>query len=73
MRDLRALDRYRITGPEVIKLWGWVGDETCGAFALPSPVDGAEMHVIASAESDWDHVYRLVGIIAVRTGPRWIS
>ena len=35
---------------------GWDGDETCGAFKLPSPIDGQPMNVIASSEHGWDHV-----------------
>ncbi len=34
---------------------GW-GDETCGAFLVPSPIDGARLRVIASAGGGWDHV-----------------
>jgi hypothetical protein len=56
MRDLRLLDRYRRTGPEVVKVYGWIGDETCGAFEIESPIDGGDMIVIASSEFGWDHV-----------------
>ncbi len=53
MRDLTTLDQYRVSGQ---KLWGWDGDETCGAFVVPSPIDRAPMSVIASSEGGWDHV-----------------
>ena len=32
------------------------GDETCGMFFVPSPIDGRDLVVIASAGSGWDHV-----------------
>lgn len=53
MRNLHLLDVYRIKGPE---FWGWDGDETCGAFRLPSPTDGLHLAVIASSGEGWDHV-----------------
>ncbi len=34
---------------------GW-GDETCGAFKIESPIDGAHLRVIASCGAGWDHV-----------------
>jgi hypothetical protein len=55
MRDLSEMPG-RIRGKAVIELWGWEGDGTCGAFTFKSPVDRAEMKVIASCEGDWDHV-----------------
>lgn len=56
MRNLRLLDACRITGPAVVSIYGSEGDETCGAFRVPSPTDGATMVVIASSEGGWDHV-----------------
>lgn len=56
MRNLSLLDIYRYSGPDIMALWGWAGDETCGCFHLPSPVDQAPMRVIASSEGGWDHV-----------------
>jgi hypothetical protein len=56
MRDLRELDHYRQRGQAVIELHGWEGDERCGAFIVPSPVDRAAMVVIASSDMGWDHV-----------------
>lgn len=55
MRDLRLLDTYRdhVRGRH---FWGWSGDETCGAFSVPSPIDRAPMVVIASSGEGWDHV-----------------
>jgi hypothetical protein len=56
MRNLYLLDLYRETGPDVMRLWGFVGDETCGMFHIPSPIDGGELRVIASSGEGWDHV-----------------
>ena len=53
MRNLNLLNCYRISGKE---LWGWDGDETCGAFSLPSPIDRGPLNVIASSGEGWDHV-----------------
>jgi len=51
MRNLHELDQYRL------KFVGqWPGDGTCGAFAVPSKIDGSELRVIASSECGWDHV-----------------
>ena len=35
---------------------GWPGDGTCGAFIIPSPIDGRILRVIAAAGDGWDHV-----------------
>ena len=50
MRNLKLLDAYRTT------LFGHLGDHTCGAFIMPSPVDGQNIAVIASTDDAWDHV-----------------
>jgi hypothetical protein len=56
MRDLRELDAYRVRGNAVVEFYGWEGDETCGLFTVPSPLDHASMVVIASADQGWDHL-----------------
>lgn len=56
MRDLILLNAFRLRGERVREFYGWDGDETCGAFCVPSPIDHAPMTVIASAEGGWDHV-----------------
>ena len=59
MRDLTELNRYRRTDASVLEHWGWVGDGTCGAFMVPSPIDHAPLVVVASAGMEgtpWDHV-----------------
>lgn len=55
MRNLHELDRYRVDGR---KRFGWSGDHACGAFVVPSPIDGAPMSVIATdgTGSGWQHV-----------------
>ena len=55
MRNLYLLDAWRDTSPEVFAL-EFTGDETCGAFLLPSPIDKAPLYVIASSGMGWDHV-----------------
>lgn len=56
MRNLHLLDIYRDTGPEARAFFGGIGDETCGTFLVPSPIDRAPMRVIATAGHGWDHV-----------------
>lgn len=56
MRNLHLLDAYRETGPDVVRLWGFVGDETCGMFHVPSPTDRAPLRIVASSGEGWDHV-----------------
>jgi hypothetical protein len=57
VRDLRELDKYRITDPKALTFTGgWAGDETCGAFITPSPLDQKPLVVQASANEGWDHV-----------------
>lgn len=56
MRNLRLLDACRDTSPQVIRHYGNAGDETCGVFAVSSPIDRAAMRVIASSGEGWDHV-----------------
>ncbi len=55
MRNLRLLDAFRET-QDAIAHWGWDGDETCGMFHIPSPIDKAPMRIVASAGGGWDHV-----------------
>ena len=56
MKNLRALDMYRDSSPDVVALYGSDGDETCGVFVVPSSLDGAPMRVVASSGLGWDHV-----------------
>lgn len=52
MRDLQHLNRWREMKPP----HGWAGDETCGMFWIPSPVDSSPMRILASQGEGWDHV-----------------
>lgn len=56
MRDLHELDQWRVRGSATIAAFGWEGDETCGAFNVPSPIDRAPLIVVASSGGGWDHV-----------------
>lgn len=56
MRNLRLLDAYRVMSGPIIAHQGGIGDDTCGAFMLPSPTDGQQLAVIASSGEGWDHV-----------------
>ena len=56
MRNLHELDVYRMRGEAVREVYGWDGDETCGAFTVPSPVDRQPLVIVASSEGGWDHV-----------------
>jgi hypothetical protein len=57
MRDLRELDRYRVTDPAALTFTGgWAGDDRCGAFTIPSPLDQGMIVVQASNDEGWDHV-----------------
>lgn len=56
MRNLREVDRFRRRDQAVLARYGDFGDDTCGVFEVPSPIDGAPMMIIASAGGGWDHV-----------------
>lgn len=56
MRNLHELDRYRRVDRDVIRFYGWVGDEACGVFEVPSVTDRKPMMVIASSGEGWEHV-----------------
>jgi hypothetical protein len=56
MRDLHELDRYRLRGERVRAMYGSEDDAYVGAFAMPSPIDGRELVIVASNDAGWDHV-----------------
>lgn len=58
MRDLKTLRRYQIAA----------GDDG-GAYILSSPVDGADLRVVASTDLGWDHV----SVSRQRRIPNWIE
>lgn len=53
MRNLRLLDRYRISS---MALWGTDGDDKVGRFIVASPLDRGDLRVIATSGEQWDHV-----------------
>jgi hypothetical protein len=67
MRNLNLLNAWRLTDPAIIRHWGWAGDETCGAFELPSPIDKSGLRVVASSGEGWDHV----SVSRVNRCPNW--
>jgi hypothetical protein len=68
MRDLRELDRYRERGPHVRAFYGFDGDETCGMFLVPSPIDQQPMAVVASCGEEWRPVREYEGYTGL---PLW--
>jgi hypothetical protein len=69
MRNLHLLDLYRDTSPQVRAMYGFVGDDTCGAFVVPSPIDHQSMRVVASSGEGWDHV----SVSRANRCPNWIE
>ena len=64
MRDLRALDAFRLDSTPI---HGWSGDGTCGAFRLFSPIDKVALNIVASSGDGWDHV----SISRANRPPNW--
>lgn len=56
MRNLYLLDGYRVRHPRIKAYYGTYGDDTCGVFDVPSPIDKAPLRVIASIGAGWEHV-----------------
>jgi hypothetical protein len=56
MRNLNEINIWRIMEGAVVDHYGWTGDETCGAFAIPSCVDAKPLGVVVSSGGGWDHV-----------------
>jgi hypothetical protein len=55
MRNLRELDKWRLTGKALPAFYGgYEGDETCGAFAVP--IGSHLFAVVAAANKGFDHV-----------------
>ena len=69
MRNLRLLDAYRRTDRQVRAYYGGIGDETCGVFEAPSPIDSASMMVIASSGEGWEHI----SVSRTNRCPNWIE
>jgi hypothetical protein len=56
MIDLNTLNQHRLYNKAVIERYGSAGDATCGAFVIPSPIDGEPLRIVASSGGGWDHV-----------------
>jgi hypothetical protein len=58
MKDLTDLNRFRVKDADILRQFGSVGDETCGAFMIPYPRTGVTLKCLASSDagSGWDHV-----------------
>jgi len=58
MRNLfdDEVNRFRNASREVLAHYGWAGDAGHGAFIVPSPIDGADLRIVASSSLGWDHV-----------------
>ena len=69
MRNLHELDGWRDTSARIVAHYGDSGDDTCGAFNVPSSIDGANLRVIASCDGDWDHV----SVSRANRCPNWIE
>lgn len=69
MRNLHLLDQYRRTDRLVLRRFGNIGDETCGVFEVPSPIDGASLMIIASAGAGWEHV----SVSRKKRCPNWVE
>lgn len=70
MRNLYLLDHFRITDPRMLT-WtgGYAGDDTTGAFLIPSKIDRQALRVIASSGEGWDHV----SVSRQNRCPNWIE
>lgn len=53
---LPAFDESRDCSPSTIDYCGDAGDQGNGLFNIASPIDGANLKVIASDGGGWDHV-----------------
>lgn len=71
MRNLStpAVDEWRDRSRRVLAMYGGYGDGTCGAFNMPSPIDGANLRIIAAAAGGWDHV----SVSRTNRCPNWIE
>jgi hypothetical protein len=57
MRNLHLLDMYRLRGSRLpARFRAYEGDDTCGAFVVKSPIDKADLVVMASSDFGWEHV-----------------
>ena len=64
MRNLHLLDAFRVNASD---FFGDLGDGSCGAFRVSSPIDGGALNVLASSGGGWDHV----SVSRVNRCPNW--
>jgi hypothetical protein len=70
VKNLYLLNKYRLTGKALPpKFLGYAGDETCGAFAMLSPIDKAPIRIIASSDFGWEHV----SVSRTTRCPNWLE
>lgn len=50
MHNLRLLDAYRVRDRAVWEMYGGFGDETCGVFDIPSPIDRQLLRIVAMVQ-----------------------
>ncbi len=63
------VERYRDRSARVIAFYGDTGDGGNGVFNVPSPIDSARMHIVASDGGGWDHV----SVSRSNRCPNWIE
>lgn len=57
MKNLNELNHFRRTTPDVIKLWGFIGDHTAGVFDFPIRTHATRyLKIIVTSGEGWDHV-----------------
>ncbi len=71
MRSLfvKTIDACRDRSRRAIEMFGSAGDDGNGVFNLKSPIDFANMHIIASNGGGWDHV----SVSRTNRCPNWIE
>lgn len=69
MRNLHEykIERWRDRGKHIADYYGGIGDETCGVFLVPSPIDNIWMRIVASSDLGWDHV----SVSRAKRCPNW--
>jgi hypothetical protein len=69
MKDLTAINTYRMKTPEVLEQFGSYGDGSCGAFLVPYPRTGVTLKCVASSGMGWDHV----SVSLMNRCPNWFE
>lgn len=71
MRNLYdfEVNQHRDKSAAIIAHYRNTGDDTCGVFNVPSPIDGSLLRVVASAGEGWDHV----SVSRLNRCPNWVE